>query len=43
MGHGLGLKAVEAGYKVIFISMDNLIKVLKTKEINKKTRLCLKN
>ena len=42
MGHGLGLKAVEAGYKVIFISMDNLIKVLKTKEIIKKSQTMFK-
>jgi len=38
MAQGLGLKAVEAGYKVIFISMDHLIKVLKTKEIIKKSQ-----
>src|SRR6056297_3725845 len=42
MAHGLGLKAVEAGYKVIFISMDNLIKVLKTKEIIKKSQTMFK-
>jgi len=38
MTQGLGLKAVAAGYKVIFISMDHLIKVLKTKEIIKKSQ-----
>ncbi|MFW6280569.1 MAG: ATP-binding protein [Halanaerobium sp.] len=38
MAQGLGLKAVEAVYKVIFISMDHLIKVLKTKEIIKKSQ-----
>jgi len=38
MAQGLGLKAVAAGYKVIFISMDHLIKVLKTKEIIKKSQ-----
>ena len=38
MAHALGLKAIESGYKVIFISMDYLIKVLKTKEIIKKSR-----
>ena len=38
MAHALGLKAIESGYKVIFISMDYLIKVLKTKEIIKKSQ-----
>jgi len=38
MAQGLGLKAVATGYKVIFISMDHLIKVLKTKEIIKKSQ-----
>ena len=38
MAHALGLKAIESGYKVIFISMDYLIKVLKTQEIIKKSQ-----
>lgn len=38
MAHALGLKAIESGYKVVFISMDYLIKVLKTKEIIKKSQ-----
>lgn len=42
MAHALGLKAIESGYKVIFVSMDNLIKVLKTKEIIKKSQTLFK-
>ncbi|MFO7814320.1 MAG: IS21-like element helper ATPase IstB [Halanaerobiales bacterium] len=42
MAQALGLKAIESGYKVIFISMDNLIKVLKTKEIIKKSQTLFK-
>src|SRR6056297_2426711 len=42
MAYALGLKAIESGYKVIFISMDYLIKVLKTKEIIKKSQTLFK-
>lgn len=34
----MGLKAVEAGYKVSFISMDNLMHVLKTQDISRKSK-----
>jgi len=38
----LGIAAVDAGYKVIFIHMDQLIHALKTKEISPKSRNKLK-
>lgn len=34
----LGYKAVEAGYKVSFVSMDNLMRVLKTQDISRKSK-----
>jgi DNA replication protein DnaC len=34
----MGLKAVEAGYKVSFVSMDNLMHVLKTQDISRKSK-----
>ena len=34
----LGYKAVEAGYKVSFVSMDNLMHALKTQEISRKSK-----
>ena len=34
----LGYKAVEAGYKVSFATMDNLMHVLKTKQISRKSK-----
>jgi DNA replication protein DnaC len=34
----LGYKAVEAGYKVSFVSMDSLMKCLKTQDISRKSR-----
>lgn len=34
----LGYKAVEAGYKVSFITMDNLMKVLKTQDISRRSK-----
>ena len=34
----LGYKAVLAGYKVSFVSMDNLMKVLKTQDISRKSK-----
>lgn len=34
----LGYKAVELGYKVSFVSMDNLMHVLKTQEISRKSK-----
>ena len=34
----LGYKAVEAGYKVSFVTMDNLMHVLKTQEISRKSK-----
>ncbi|MGM0642127.1 MAG: IS21-like element helper ATPase IstB [Thermotogota bacterium] len=42
LANGIGLKAVNKGYKVKFIDMDQLIKVLKTNEVVKKSRLELK-
>ncbi|MTI81253.1 MAG: ATP-binding protein [Firmicutes bacterium] len=40
---GLGIQAVELGYRVIFISMDELIKTLKTEAISAKSKRQLKN
>ena len=34
----LGYKAVEAGYKVSFVNMDNLMHVLKTQQISRKSK-----
>ncbi len=34
----IGNKAVREGYKVAFTSMDNLVHILKTKEISSKSR-----
>ena len=34
----MGLKAVDAGYKVSFISMDNLMHILKTQDISRKSK-----
>lgn len=34
----LGYKAVEMGYKVSFVSMDNLVYSLKTQEISRKSK-----
>jgi len=34
----MGLKAVEAGYKVSFISMDKLMHILKTQDISRKSK-----
>lgn len=34
----MGLKAVEAGYKVSFVSMDNLMHILKTQDISRKSK-----
>src|SRR5690625_3079049 len=39
---GLGIKAIHAGYKVTFISMGELIHVLKTEEITRKSQIRLK-
>lgn len=38
----LGIRAVELGYKVSFVTMENLIKLLKTEEISVKSRQHLK-
>ncbi len=35
---GLGLEAVHRGYKVSFITMDDLVQVLKTQEITRKSK-----
>lgn len=40
--NAIGLKAITTGYKVIFISMDHLIKTLKTQEVIKKSQQLLK-
>lgn len=42
LANAIGLEAVNTGYKVIFISMDDLIMTLKTSEVTKKSRLLLK-
>jgi len=34
----LGYKAVEAGYKVSFVTMDNLMHVLKTQQVSRKSK-----
>lgn len=39
---GLGIKAIHEGYKVTFISMGELIHVLKTEEITRKSQVRLK-
>ena len=39
---GLGIKAIHAGYKVTFISMGELIHVLKTEEITRKSQIRMK-
>src|SRR5699024_1978825 len=39
---GLGIKAIQEGYKVTFISRGELIHVLKTEEITRKTQIRLK-
>lgn len=38
----IGLKAVDAGYKVVFLSMDQLISTLKTYQVLKKSQQLLK-
>ncbi|WP_031517772.1 IS21-like element helper ATPase IstB [Desulfofalx alkaliphila] len=40
---GLGIQAVDLGYRVIFISMDELIKILKTESMSVKSKRQLKN
>lgn len=39
---GLGIDAVNRGYKVSFVQMDNLIQILKTQEITRSSRAKLK-
>ena len=39
---GIGIKAIQEGYQVAFISMGELIQVLKTEEMTRKSRLRLK-
>lgn len=39
----LGMKAIESGYKVVFITMDELMKTLKTQDILAKSRTRLKH
>ena len=39
---GLGLEAIHKGYKVSFVQMDNLIKLLKTEEITRTSRTKVK-
>ncbi|MDD4171338.1 MAG: hypothetical protein PHQ94_03785 [Syntrophomonas sp.] len=34
MSIGLGVKAVEAGYNISFVSLDELMRLLKTAEIS---------
>lgn len=42
MSIGLGIEAVQRGYKVHFISMDELVELLKTQEITRSSRAKLK-
>jgi len=39
---GLGLEAIQQGYKVMFISMGELIHILKTEEISRKSQMRMK-
>jgi DNA replication protein DnaC len=39
---GLGLEAIQQGYKVMFISMGELIHILKTEEISRKSQIRMK-
>ena len=39
---GIGIKAINMGYKVIFITMGELIQVLKTEEITRKSQTRMK-
>ena len=39
---GIGIKAIQEGYKVAFISMGELIQVLKTEDMTRKSRIRLK-
>ncbi len=39
---GLGIDAIDKGYKVSFVQMDTLINLFKTQEINKGSRLRMK-
>lgn len=39
---GLGLEAIQQGYKVMFISMGELIHILKTEEISRKSQTRMK-
>jgi len=38
----LGLKAVEAGYRVFFVTIDELMRIIKTAEISTKSSRRLK-
>ena len=38
---GLGMEAIDQGYKVTFITMGELIQALKTEEITRKSRIRL--
>jgi len=40
---GLGLKAIEEGYKVVFSTMGEIIRILKTQHISKKSAKKIKN
>lgn len=42
LANAIGLEAINTGYKVVFISMDQLIKTLKTQEVIKKSQQLLK-
>ena len=42
LANGIGIKAVNHGYKVKFFDLEKLIKILKTHEVVKKSRLELK-
>jgi DNA replication protein DnaC len=42
LANAIGIKAVNSGYKVKFFDMEHLIKILKTHEVVKKSRLELK-
>ncbi len=42
LANGIGIEAINTGYKVIFLNMEQLIKVLKTHEVVKKSERKLK-
>ena len=42
LANGIGIRAVNTGYKVLFLNMDQLIKILKTRKVIKKNERLFK-